>query len=58
MLRISLTRLVKNLLILVNVAKDAEVGVGGGNCKDKTDKKLPRSKNLKGATDIITPNAK
>ena len=40
------------------MAEDAEVGVYDGDCKDETDERLLRSKNLNKATGYFIPNAK
>ena len=58
MLRISPTGSAKNLSVLVDIAENAEVGVGDGDCKDKTDEKLTRSKNWNRAIGYLTPYAK
>ena len=57
MLRASPTQSAKNLSLLVDVAKNAEVGVGVSDCEDKTVGRSP-SKNLNGATSYLTPNAR
>ena len=53
MLKTSPTRSTKNLSLLVNVAGDAEVGVDGGDCENRTVKRSPHSKNLNGAGYLI-----
>ena len=57
MLRASQTRSAKNLSLLVDMAEDAEVGVDGSDCEDKTVGRSP-SKNSNGATGYLTPNAR
>ena len=57
MLKMSPTQLAKNLSLLVDVAKDAEVGIDSGDCEDKTVKRSPRSKNLNRAS-YLTPKAR
>ena len=47
----------ENLLLLVNIVKDAEVGVGDGNCEDKIVERSPCSKNLNSAG-YLTPKAR
>ena len=54
MLRTSPTQSAKNLSLLVDVAKNVEVGVDGGNCEDETVKKSPHSKNLNRAGYLTT----
>ena len=58
MLGTSPTQLAENLSLLVGMAKDAEVGVSGGNCEDKTGRKSLRSKNSNGVTSYLTPKAR
>ena len=57
MLRASPTRSAKNLLLLVNMAEDAEVGVDGGDREDKMVGRSP-SKNSNKATGYLTPDAR
>ena len=57
MLRTSLTQSAENLLLLVNMAGDAEVGVGGGDYEDETNKRSLHSKNLNKTIGYLTPNA-
>ena len=56
----SKTKSSKNLLLLINMAKNDKVGFGSNNdCKDETVKKSPFTfKNLDGATNYLTTNAK
>ena len=42
----------------MDLAKDAEISVNISDYKNKTDKRLPRSKNSNRATCYTTPNAK
>ena len=57
MLKTNLIRLAKNLSLLVDVAKDAEIGVDGGDCKNETVERVLRSKNSNGAG-CPTPKAR
>ena len=42
----------------MDVAESDEVGGGGDDCKNGTVKRSPRSQNLNGGTDYLTPNAR
>ena len=53
----SITQTDENLSFLL-IAEDAERGGSGGDCKDKTVKKLLCSNNLNKAMSYLTPNAK
>ena len=57
MLKASPNKSAKNLSLLIDVAEDAEVSVGGGDYEDETVGKS-LSKNLNGATSYLTPNAR
>ena len=57
MLRASPTQLAKNSSLLVDMAEDAEIGVGGGDREDKTAGRLT-SKNSNGATSYLIPDAR
>ena len=57
MLRTSLTQSAKNLLLLIDVAEDAEVDVDGSYREDKTVKRSPRFKNSNKAG-YLTPEAR
>ena len=57
MLRASPTQSGKNSSLLVNVAEDAEVGVGSNNREDETVGRSP-SKNSNGVTSYLTPDAR
>ena len=53
----SAPRLSKNLLSLIDVAKVNEIGISGGNCKDKMIGKS-LFKNLNRVTSYLTPDAR
>ena len=57
MLRTSPTQSAKNLSSLVNMAEDAEVGVGNGDHEDEMVKRS-LSKNSSGVISYLTPNAR
>ena len=57
MVRTSPTRSAKNLLSLVDVAEDAEIGVDGGDLEDETVERSLHSKNLN-RTGYLTSKAR
>ena len=57
-LRTSPTWSAKNLSLLIDLVENAEVGVGGSDREDETNRRSPNSKNTNGARGYLTLKAK